>query len=494
MNLRRYFADFAAPPESGLGRARMSDRTRHLATAALGTVASRLVWLIAIPVVARLYSPGDVGTWPLVTAVAAIIAVFGTLRFDIAITVAHYTPRARILVFATIAMSAIAAIGIATLIAVFPAMAAVIIGVKTSPLVLFACPAYIVLYNISVVMQAWLLRSKAILAVAIANAANSFLTVAALALFAFVAGPSPGSFVAAYLVGLAGSALLFCIAAIRSGLFAGRWSFSARAMWSSMKLFRQYPLFTIPQSLIDVGTERLVQLWIGAAYSVEALGAFYLIRQTLVSAVGGITGPIGQVAVANLARMPLQADRRLLVTPLMEMMAGTAGLTIGFGFIVAPEAFSILLGPKFEHAAEYSAWLVLGVAILLVAGWSDRVYYVARRSSFSLAMSIVYAAVVLCSIPAAYALGLDVAAFVAVYATALFVGNCLYVLGGMAVLEFAIASMAVVGALFAFGLVIGLLTGTLIAAAMGGLIGMLVGGAVITLICASLAVYSLKRI
>jgi O-antigen/teichoic acid export membrane protein len=472
----------------------MSSRKRDLAIAMLGTVGSRGIWLLAIPVVARLYSPGDVGTWPLVTAVAAIIAVFGTLRFDIAITVAHYTPRARILVFATIAMSAIGAIGIATLIAAFPAMAAVIIGVKTSPLVLFACPAYIVLYNISVVMQAWLLRSKAILAVAIANAANSFLTVAALALFAFVAGPSPGSFVAAYLVGLAGSALLFCIAALRSGLFAGRWSFSARAMWSSMKLFRQYPIFTIPQSLVDVGTERLVQLWIGGAYSVEALGAFYLIRQTLVSAVGGATGPIGQVVVANLARMPLQSDRRLLVTPLMEMMAGAAGLAIGFGFLVAPDAFSILLGPKFEHAAEYSAWLVLGVAVLLVAGWADRIYYVARRSSFSLGMSLVYAAIVLCSILAAYALRLDVGAFVAVYGTALFVGNSLYIWGGMLVLEFVIAEMALVAAFFTLGLAIGLSMGTLAVTAIGGLMGMVVGGAVIALICTSLAVYSLKGI
>ena len=235
-------------------------------------------------------------------------------------------------------------------------------------------------------------------------------------------------------------------------------------------------------------------MWIGAAYSVEALGAFYLIRQTLVSAVGGISGPIGQVVVANLARMPLASDRRLLVKPLMEMMAGTAGLTIGFGFIVAPQAFSILLGPKFAHAAEYSAWLVLGVAILLVAGWTDRIYYVARRSSFSLGMSIVYAAVVLCSIAAAHTLGLDVAGFVAVYGTVLFVGNSLYIWGGMAVLEFAIANMAMVAAFFAFGLVIGLLTGALVTAAIGGLIGMIVGGIVIAVISGSLAVYSLKRI
>src|SRR6266576_3089418 len=98
----------------------MSNGRRDLVAAVTGAVGSRTIWLLAIPIVARLYSPADVGTWPLVTAVAAIIAVFGTLRFDIAITVAHYTPRARLLVLATIALTICIGALVAAAIAVLP--------------------------------------------------------------------------------------------------------------------------------------------------------------------------------------------------------------------------------------------------------------------------------------------------------------------------------------------------------------------------------------
>src|SRR5581483_10149463 len=90
-----------------VGLRSMSKPRRDLLFAGSGTVASRIAWFVAIPIVARLYSPTDVGAWPLVTAVAAIVAVFGTLRLDVAITIAHYTRRAQTLVFATIALTII---------------------------------------------------------------------------------------------------------------------------------------------------------------------------------------------------------------------------------------------------------------------------------------------------------------------------------------------------------------------------------------------------
>lgn len=414
----------------------MSKTRRDLLVGGVGSVASRLVWIAAIPIVARLYSPSDVGTWPLVTAVAAIVGVLGTLRLDAAITIAHYSRRAQTLVFATSALTIAVATAIAVLIAFFPTTSAQVMGVDATGPILFACPLFILFTNLTTILQAWLLRSKSIAAITLANASTPLATVGALIVFAFLFGPSAGSFVGAYLCALAAPLTVMSYAAVQTGLFRGPIALSGPSIRGAIRQYRVYPIYTVPQSLIAVGSERLVQLWLANAYSLEVLGVFFLARQILSSPISALTAPLQQVVFANLARLPTPGERRAFIVPILETSMALAGIAIGLGFVLVPEFLPVLLGERFAPAAAYSQWLVLGMAPLLVSIWIDRLYDVARRVALSTKMNMAYFALVAASVVVAYFMQLQIIEFVALYGVALFFGNVVFILVALKVASF----------------------------------------------------------
>ncbi len=414
----------------------MSKSGRDLLVGGIGSVTSRLIWLAAVPVVARLYSPSDVGSWPLVTALPAIVAVLGTLRLDLAITITHYTRRAQTLVFATSVLTLTVALVMALLISLFPAVSSQVMGVEGNGLILYACPLFIVFTNLTTILQAWLLRSKSIAAITIANASAPLVTVAALLVFGFVFGASAGSFVAAYLCGLMAPLVNMAYASVRNGLFKGPIALSSGAVWSSIRLYRAYPIYTVPLSLVAVGSERLVQLWIASAYSLEALGVFFLVRQVLLSPIYAATAPLQQVVFANLARIPSLAERRAFIRPILETAMAFAGIAIGLGFTLVPVLIPALLGERFAAAADFSHWIMLGISLLVVTIWTARLYDVARRIPLSSYMNIAYYGLVVVSVIVAYLLKLQLHDFVALYGVALFVGYAIFILVALKVASF----------------------------------------------------------
>jgi len=472
----------------------MSNRRRALVVAAAGTVGSRAIWFAAIPIAARLFSPADVGAWPLVTAVPGLIAIFGTLRLDVAITVAHYTPRARVLVFASTGITLCICLITATAIIIFPDIIPLSAPENASRLILFAGPLYILFYNIGIILQAWLLRVKAFSAIAFANASNPIVTVASLILFAFVPGPSPQTFVGAYLLGLVASATALGTAALRNGLWPAAAVPSSRRVWNSIVLFRQYPFYTIPQSFTDIAGERLVQLWIAGAYSVDALGMFYLIRQILMSAMAALTAPVGQLLISDLARVTSAVERNTLVLAFFETAAAGAGLLVGLSFVTAPTAFLLLLGSNFSAAADYSFWLVLGLTMLLVTGWSDRLYYVLRRIDLLFSVSAAFALLMVFIILIAWALHLTLPTFVALYGIAYVIWAILYLSLTMVISDIRLFDATIVALYHVVGILVGAVVGAFTTAVFNELIASLAALLMVSAIGMTLVVRLLRRI
>src|SRR5262245_60414976 len=147
----------------------MPGRIRDLTIATAGTIGSRVAWFVALPLIARLYSPADVGAWPLISAVGAIIAMFGNLRCDLAIAFARNRARARTLAFMVSALTLVIAIMVSAVISIFPGATGQLLQLSDSR-ILLVCPVYAVMFNASVILQAWLLREKQISAIALANA------------------------------------------------------------------------------------------------------------------------------------------------------------------------------------------------------------------------------------------------------------------------------------------------------------------------------------
>jgi Polysaccharide biosynthesis protein len=249
--------------------------------------------------------------------------------------------------------------------------------------------------------------------------------------------------------------------------------------------YRAYPLYTAPQTLAIVGSERLVQLWIANAYSLDALGIFYFARQIFVSPILALTAPIGQLVFSHLSRMREQSEHRNFVVPFFETAAAAAGLMVGFG---------VFLGAKFAAAADYTPGLVLGTAMLIVIGWAERSFDVSRRPDLAFVMNLLHSLFIAIAILIAYVLGFEMTGFVFAWGIAGFLGYLLFTLALMQTLGFSPPETGKTG-LFLVGGFLGCnVIAALVLRAMPGLGGAILAGTGAILIGAALAIYLWRKL
>jgi O-antigen/teichoic acid export membrane protein len=72
---------------------------RHFLTLSSGTVVAQILPVAASPFLTRLYSPGEIGGYLSILAIAAIVSTFAALRYDAALAQVKFRKQARALVF-----------------------------------------------------------------------------------------------------------------------------------------------------------------------------------------------------------------------------------------------------------------------------------------------------------------------------------------------------------------------------------------------------------
>lgn len=319
---------------------------RSTAVLAVGTAVGQLAVLIAIPFLARIYSPGEFGALAILTTVSNIAFAVACLRFDQALVSAPDGDVPSLilacltgcLITATIAGGVVWMLGLGAGLGLASWMAAVLIG----------CTA--LLAGLSQAFAAWSLRRGAVHHSAIVRASQGT---------AFVGLALISSFGMLWAHALSFLAGLMLVRAPRE-----KWNVA----WTVIRAQWRFPLMSLPGAALDVVGYSCV-IWVIVSFYGETEAGHYSQIQRLVGAPLMLAAiSLGQVLLRRSA-MLLESEGKPAVQKELHrafaVMIGGGVLALVLLALAGQQVFGWLLGP--EWRTDGSFLLMIGIAVTVRA-------------------------------------------------------------------------------------------------------------------------------
>lgn len=331
---------------------------RNVGVLVAGTAGGQAMILLASPLLTRLYTPSEFGFLSVFVALMALVVVIGSLRYEVAVSVASSDDEA------------------VTLLALSLASVLLVTAVATVALLLFHEPILRFLHAEALAPYLWLLPLSIL-----GGATYQALSYWAIRKEAF--RPMGGSTVLRAVLQVATQLVLGVTGAGAGGLLGGdavgrlgataplaRLAWRQREkppqpvrltdMWRAAKRYRRYPAFSAAAALLSTASLQIPSLLFVALYDPRVAGWVALAQRVIGAPVTLLGKSVSQVYVGEAARLVREDPQRL---------PGVLRLTVLRLLMVAalPAAMLVVAGPWLFNLVFGEAWRTAGHFVQLLA-------------------------------------------------------------------------------------------------------------------------------
>lgn len=404
-----------------LTRLRQSEFVANVAKLFAGNGLVFTISLFAIPVISRLYTPDDYGVIGLFISILAVVTVFATLKYEVAIVLpdsddtARGILRAALLVALGVSLIVLASAAVTTLCCSDMQMVS-----SLGRYVWFLPLGIVLMASVKMLVNGWLMRKKQFGRMAVAEMSNSIVNIVIRIILGFVIGSTIWGLLVGLFAGLV-VGLLVAWPVSRAGLQKPESAETATGI-AALKQYPEFPAFTMPADFIRTLAQKLPVLMFGFMYSPATAGLFYmadrLIKAPVELGLRAFRGVFLQkVSAMHNAKTPLRSVYVKTVVIMFLLGLGPAAVL----FFRGQEILTFILGEKWIEAGRFaeilaplllSFWVTSPAAMLLIT---------LRRQNYWLLVQASIAILQICVFVYAYVNGLSAAwalsAFVVVQLT-----------------------------------------------------------------------------
>lgn len=333
-----------------------------------GLAVSAAVSLASLPLLSRVYSPPQYGEFALIFAIASVVSVAATARYELAIVVPGADKEG--LAVAGVAFGAAGA-SLAIALTIFAAAAAFF---GTSILWIFAAAIVFEVACVQITSNL-AIRFEHFTALAIARSLGA-ITQVATAIALGMQGMGTQGLLIAFLTGYAVTVAIVVVSIVKQ--VREHWP-EARLIAAAGRRFKNYPLLNLPASLADSFASQLPLLWFGWFYSPHAAGQLAMFLR-LWSGTSIITKGLGEVFRSQASREMhkngfFRSSFNKAAVP-VSLFATGALLLLVFS---PSELFAAFLGQSWSGVGIYGAILAPAVCLQLVANTTSYSFLIADR-------------------------------------------------------------------------------------------------------------------
>lgn len=320
-----------------------------------GTIAAQVVMVMALPLLTRLYSPQDFSLLAVYASTLGLLTVASCLRFNIAIPIAEDDEcGANLLTLALLAGVLVAAlVAIPTLFA--PNWTAHLLRQPGIAPYLWLLPVGLLFAASYDALQYWATRKERFVAVSRTRLTRSIGGVGT-QLGTGLAGCGPFGLLLGHMLlsGFGSFALL------RSTLKHDR-SFldatSLKKIKATASKFRQFPIYSVPESLFNTaGLE--ISILVIAAYASGPEAGFLMLAMRVIGIPMSFVGTsVAQVWLTEAPHKLRQGDLSEFTRKTMIALAKSGAPPMIVAGVLAPYLFPFVFGEEWERAGTILAWL-----------------------------------------------------------------------------------------------------------------------------------------
>ncbi|SFO79898.1 oligosaccharide flippase family protein [Pseudomonas borbori] len=347
-----------------------------------GSALSQVIMILVLPLLTRLYTPGDFSVLAVYVAALGIISIAACLRFDIAIPIPeHDTDAANLLAIALFSTSCIA---LFTCAVVWIGADEIVELLKQQGLrpYLWLLPAGVFFSGTYSALQYWTTRKKNFSVIAKTRMSQSIVGAGAQVGIGLLGHGPFGLLLGQMLSSGAGIISLSRIIINRD-----RSALQNITLSGMRKMFRAYDRFPKYSTLEAIFNSAAIQMpiIIIAALAAGAEAGFLMLALKVMQAPMGLVG--GAVAQVYLSRAPEEYRNGTLGGFTADTLSGLVKVGIGpllFLGIIAPDAFVVVFGDEWRRAGELVAWMTPWIALQFISSPVSMVMHVTERQRFML--------------------------------------------------------------------------------------------------------------
>lgn len=373
-----------------------------------GTAGGQLILLIASPVLTRLYSPADFGTYGAFAAIVTVVALVSGFRYEMAIPLARSEQRAAELLSAAL-VGVVFTSMVAGTVFIF-ARARVLPG--STPLVAALFPVAVIAAGVYQVFSHWAIRTSEYRSLAVTRITQSLGSAAVQVAGGFaVAGP---------LGLLIGDVVGRGAGSLRLGSSA--WSrlrkspTTVAGVIQAAKDERRFPLITMWSTLLNALGLQLPTILFSALYGSQQAGWYSLAARAVGLPTFVLAGATAQVYLGEAAE---RYNRAQPLAPLfLKLTAGLAAVAVGptlLALFFGQRLFQLVFGASWATSGRYIQYLAIAFMLQLIVSPVSQTLTITGRQGLQAVWDVTRLTAVLMVIVGAHRLGASAGTTVLLY-------------------------------------------------------------------------------
>lgn len=318
-----------------------------------GTAFAQGLAVLISPVLTRLYSPDEFGVFALYVSILAVIVVPASLCYQFAIPLPEEDESAANLLVLSLAINIILSVMLTIIIIFWHDWLAELVNIPELSLVLWVLPISMLGAGIYQTLNYWIMRRQAYIRILHTKWKQSLTMVLIQVSF-----------------GVWNAGTLGLVFGDTAGKVAGTGTLAVSSWRESKQLFRRvslkgltrvayryrrFPLLSSWSTVINSAGSQIPVLFLTAYYSPEVVGWYALCSRVLGVPLNIISGAVGQVYMAESARMALESPHELfkLFWKTLKTVLIIGVPIVGLIAMIAPWSFSLVFGGEWKGAGLY---------------------------------------------------------------------------------------------------------------------------------------------
>jgi len=343
---------------SAAGRIRIGTFGKQLAVLMSGTALAQAVTILSAPVLSRLFTPEHFGVFTFYSSIVSVLAIMAGGRYEIAVVLPDREEEAANVMGLSMLLTAA--------VAVTSGLALALLLLADSSWTqqmdaswLLWIPASVFAMGVYQSCSYWSTRRQTFKRQSISQMVRS--------------GGVTGTQLSTGLAGLGGAGLIM-------GQLAGQWlaaivlawqtwredgrRIADGLSWSGMKralaAYKQFPLYNLPQSLLNSLSQQAAPFMLAMYYGAAAVGLYGLALRLLQMPIQVISQSIRQVYLKRASAAHNGGGRQFpLYAKTTAALAAVGLVPVCLLVVWGPDVLAVVLGEAWREAGEYARWMVL---------------------------------------------------------------------------------------------------------------------------------------
>ena len=351
-----------------------------------GSVIAQALGILLVPIITRLYSPGDYGAFQVFLSISSILAVLSCLSYQLAIMLPkEEEDSANIVTLCNALVSIISVVSGGVFILLSGWVGETLNTPDLSQYLIFL-PVVVFLNGLFVVVNYWLSRRVRFGTLATAQVANS-VSSKFVQIGTGFGSASPLGLILGLIAGY-GAALLVMLRGIREDLPLFR-SVSLSRITYLAKRYRRFPLFTSWSTVANSASLQVAPLMLASFFNPAIVG-FYGVAHMVVnmpmSLIGSATGQVFfQKASEEKNRT---GSVKTVVREVHQRLVSIGIFPILILMIIGEELFALVLGAQWGTAGGYARILAPWLLLVFIASPLSTIFSVLERQTIGLAFNL----------------------------------------------------------------------------------------------------------